>query len=531
MNCKRCCTFGFAVLLLLVGFVGWGLESQPVPREETLVIATGLQPSTLDIGVCYEAASINVFLAVYERLVRYAPGSTSVEPELAESWQVSPDGKVWTFYLRQGVKFHDGTAFNAAAVKFSFDRVLELNLGPAWMFAPIEQIDVIDDYTVQFSLKHPYPEFLQVLANIFGTGIVSPTAVLEHDVGDFAQAWLSENMVGTGPYRFVEWVKGQHIILERFDEYWRGWKGREKAPKRVVIRYVLEPAVQRLLLEGGDVDIAMNISPDDWEVLKLNPHIRLIEEPSLHATYLRFNTAAGPTADRRVREAIRAALDYEAMIKNVLLGHAIQMQGSAGKGLPCHNDKLPMLKQDLDLARRLLAEAGYPYGGFTLEYMFESGHDDRRMVGELLQASLRKLGIELKIIELPWPSLWDRLCVASPEEHPAIVANGWWPDYADVINYLYPMYHSSQWPPVAFNIGFYKNPLVDQLLDQAQVETDPELRCQKLLTVQELIYADVADIPLYHLTTRVAMRDWVKGYVYSPIYTEGFYLYDMWIDR
>jgi peptide/nickel transport system substrate-binding protein len=492
---------------------------------------TGLQPSTLDIGVGYEAAAINVNLVVYERLVRYAPGSVNVEPELAESWEVSPDGRIWNFHLRQGVKFHDGTDFNAAAVKFSFDRARTLNLGPAWMLGPIQQVNVLDDYTVQFVLAQPYPEFLQVLANIFGTGIVSPTAVQAHDTGDFAQTWLSENMVGTGPYRFVEWVKGQHIILERFDGYWRGWEGREKAPKRVIIRYILEPAVQRLLLEGGDADIAMDISVDDWEVLKANPKIKLIEEPSLHATYLRFNTAAGPTADRRVREAIRAALDYQAMIKDVLRGHAIQMQGPAGKGLPCHNDNLPLPKQDLELARHLLAEAGYSQGGVTLEYVFESGHDDRRMVGELLQASLQKLGINLKIIELPWPDLWERVSVAKPEDHPAIVANGWWPDYADVINYLYPMYHSSQWPPVAFNIGFYKNPQVDQLLEQAQVELKPEERCRKLLTAQELIYNDAPDIDLYHLSTRVAMRDWVKGYAYSPLYTEGFYLYDMWIER
>ena len=519
--------------LMLVGIWGLSLVGQTIPREKTLIIATGLQPSTLDIGVGYEAAAINVNLVVYERLVRYKPGSVEVEPELAQSWDISPDGKVWTFKLNPGVIFHDGTPCNAEAVKFSFERAIAINLGPAWMLDPIEKVEALDDLTVQFTLKRPYPEFLQVLANIFGTGIVSPTAVKAHATADdpWAQEWLSSHMVGTGPYKFVKWVKGQHIILQRFEGYWRGWEGVKNNIEQVIIRYITEPSVQRLLLERGDVDIAMDISVDDWELIKDRPGIVLVEEPSMHATYLRFNCAAGPTADVRVRKAIRAALDYKGMIEYVLRGHAVQMQGAAAIGLPCHNDELPLPKQDLDLARKLLAEAGYPNGGFTLEYVYESGHEDRRRVGELLQASLAELGIKLQISELPWPDLWERVSASDPERTPAIVANGWWPDYADVINFLYPMYHSSQWPPVAFNIGFYKNDEVDTLLDQAQVETDPAVRCELLKNVQALIYEDCPDIDLYHLTTRIALRDWVKGYVYSPIYTEGFFLYDMWLEK
>lgn len=521
------------LVVLLVISLGQLALCQSVPRERTLIIATGLQPSTLDISVGYEAAAINVNLVVYERLVRYRPGTVEVEPELATSWTVSEDGRIWTFRLRPGVYFHDGTPCNAEAVKFSFDRVLALNLGPAWMFEPIEQIEVLEDLTVQFALKRPYPEFLQVLANIFGTGIVSPTAVKTHATPNdpWAQEWLSANMVGTGPYKFVEWVKGQHIILRRFENYWRGWDNTKNNIEQVIIKYITEPSVQRLLLERGDVDIAMDISIDDWELLKGLPGITLIDEPSMHATYIRFNCAAGPTADVRVRKAIRAAMDYKGMIEYVLRGHAIQMQGPAAIGLPCHNQDLPLPTYNLELARALLAEAGFPTGGFTLEYFYESGHEDRRRVGELLQASLADLGITLRILELPWPDLWERISSSDPEKTPALVANGWWPDYADVINFLYPMYHSSQWPPVAFNIGFYKNEEVDALLDRALVERDPSIRCELLKKAQALIYDDCPDVDLYHLTTRIALRDWVKGYVYSPIYTEGFFLYEMWLGR
>lgn len=518
-------------VLLMVVFSA-GVLGQTVSRQETLVIGTGLQPSTLDIGVGYEAAAINLNLIVYERLVRYAPGSVRVEPELAQSWEFSSDGTVWTFHLRHGVQFHDGTDFNAEAVKFTYDRVLKINLGPAWMFQVIKEIKTLDDYTVQFILNQSFPAFPQVLANIFGSGIVSPTAVRAHEQdGDQGQAWLNTHMVGTGPYQFVEWVKGQSVVLKRFEDYWRGWTDKQQAPKQVIIRYITEPAVQRLLLERGDVDIATDISVDDWDLLKNNSDIVLVEKPAMQATYLRFNCAAGPTADVVVRKAIRAAVDYQGIIQDVLRGHAVQMQGAAALGLPCHNDSLPLPKQDLSSARKLLKEAGYPDGGFTLDYVYESGHEDRGKVGEILQATLAQLGIKLQIQKLPWPDLWDRVSSSEPDRTPAIVANAWWPDYADVINYLYPMYHSTQWPPAAFNIGFYKNPEVDRLLDKASVEVDTNVRCQELQRAQNLVFDDCPDIDLYHLTTRIAMRSWVKGYSYSPIYTAGFFVYDMQLDR
>jgi peptide/nickel transport system substrate-binding protein len=153
------------------------------------------------------------------------------------------------------------------------------------------------------------------------------------------------------------------------------------------------------------------------------------------------------------------------------------------------------------------------------------------MVGELLQSNLAELGIQLEIHTLPWESIWGRVSSPDKNETPDLTANGWWPDYADVQDYLYPMYHSSQWPPTSLNIGFYGNPEVDALLDKALAETDDNARYELYKKAQELIVNDTPDIDLYQKTMTIMMRDWVKGYVYNPIYTEAFNLYDMRIDK
>ncbi|NMC80064.1 MAG: ABC transporter substrate-binding protein [Chloroflexi bacterium] len=498
----------------------------------TITIADALQPSSLDIATEYEAAAMAVNRVVYERLVRYQGDTTEVEPELATSWEESEDGLEWTFHLREGVKFQDGTPFNAEAVKFSYDRVMTINQGPAWMFSKIDHIEAVDDNTVKFVLTEPFSSFLPVLANIWGTGIVSPKVIQDNETNDdLAQEYMQNHMVGTGPYSFVEWVHGDHITLQRNLDYWGGWDESKGQPiDRVIIKFITESATQRLQLEQGDLDIAMNISVDDLADVSSEDGISLVENPSLMGTYIRFNVQKPPLDNPKVREAIRLALDYDALINQVMLGHAIQMQGPASIGLPGHNDNLPVVKQDLDKARQLLEEAGVTTP-LTLEYVYETGQEDRRMAGELLQANLADLGITLEIHSLPWETIWARVSSDDKTQTPDLTANGWWPDYAAVENFLYPMYHSSQWPPNSLNIGFYKNEEVDKLLDQALAEPDEATRNGLYEQAQELIFNDVPDIDLYQKSMTVMIRDWVKGYVYNPIYTEGFNLYDMRIDK
>ncbi len=494
----------------------------------TLTIADALQPSSLDIATEYEAAAMAVNRVVYERLVKYSANGTDIEPELATSWTISTDGLQYTFKLREGVKFHDGTPFNSAAVKASFERVLAINQGPAWMFSMIDSINCPDDTTVTFVLKQPFSAFLAVLANIWGTGIISPDAVAKNTVdGDNATAYMQDHMIGTGPYKLVEWVHGDHITLERNTDYWGGWPEKDgKIIDRVVIKFITEPATQRLQLEKGDIDIAMNISVDDLDAVSKEEGLTLVEQPSLMGTYIRFNTAKAPTDNVKFREAIRYAIDYDGIINNILKGHAVEMQGPAAIGLPGHDDSLPVFKQDMAKAKQLLAESGVATP-VTLQYVYETGQEDRRMVGELIQSNLAELGINVEIQTMPWESIWGLVSAEDKTQTPDLVANGWWPDYADVQDYLYPMYYTTQAPPNSLNIGFYSNAEVDALLDKAMSETDETIRNDEYRKAQQLIVADVASIDLYQKTMTIMMSNRVTGFVYNPIYTEAFNIYDM----
>jgi len=247
-------------------------------------------------------------------------------------------------------------------------------------------------------------------------------------------------------------------------------------------------------------------------------------------TYIRFNMTKAPLDNIKVREAIRYAVDYKSIIDKILLGHAVEMQGPAAIGLPGHNDSLPIFSQDMEKAKALMAASGVTTP-ITLEYVYETGQEDRRMVGELIQSNLAEIGINLELHTLPWESIWARVSAEDKSQTPDLTANGWWPDYADVQDYLYPMYHSSQWPPASLNIGFYKNTQVDTLLDQALTENDATKRNSLYEQAQQLIVDDVASLDLYQKTMTIMMHDWVKGFVYNPIYTEAFNIYDMRISK
>jgi peptide/nickel transport system substrate-binding protein len=336
-------------------------------------------------------------------------------------------------------------------------------------------------------------------------------------------------MVGTGPYTFVEWVHGDHITLERNLNYWGGWSDTSVSGKpidKVVIKFITEASTQRLQLEKGDVNIAMDISVDDLAAVSKEKGFTLVEKPSMMGTYIRFNTSTAPCNNLLFREAIRYAVDYDSIINKIMEGHAIEMQGPAAIGLPGHDDSLPIFKQDVTKAKQLLQQSGVTTP-VTLKYVYETGQEDRRMVGELIQSDLAPLGINVEISTMPWESIWGLVSSTDKTQTPDLVANGWWPDYADVEDYLYPMYYTTQAPPTSLNIGFYSNSDVDKLLDKAMAETDAPTRNTEYQKAQQLIVADVASLDLYQKTMTILMSSNINGYVYNPIYTEAFNLYNM----
>ncbi len=464
------------ILIVVIGaasaayFTNMGSPTTTTAAPVTLYYGDTTDPSTLDPHLTLDYASAKVEFAIYEGLVAYKGETTEVEPRLATSWDISSDGFTYTFHLRQNVLFHDGTKFNADAVKFSFDRLLSLNRGPVYLFSALDHVEVVDEYTVKFVLKEASPSFLYSCGAAYGGLIISPAAIKEHAVdNDQAEKWLNDHAVGTGPYEFVSWEPGVQVVVTKFDQYWRGWEG--KHVDKIVYRVVRESSSRKLMVMKGDLDIAQEIAPEDFQELENAAGVNLVLHPTLNTAYVMMNNLRKPLDDVQVRRAVSYAFDYESYVESIMKGTAQQMQGPLPRGLWSHDDSLSMYTYDIAKAKQLLADAGYPNGGFSLEITYVSGRDGDRAMCEILQNGLNQLGIQLEITALPWPTMKAR--AMNPDTAPDMIVFYWLPDIPDPDNWLYSMFHSDSWGPANWNIAYYKNAQVDAILKEARTTTGP----------------------------------------------------------
>lgn len=327
----------FRTLVILAATVLVTVAPRAMPiahaANPPLVIAIQSETATLDPQVNYDQAAATVMGNVYDSLVRGQGDKTvKVVGDLATSWKASPDGKAWTFHLRPGVKFHDGSPVDSRAVQFTFKRLLKIQLG-AWLdFASIDHVDAPDPLTVIFHLKSPFPSFLNSLTSVWGPGVVSPKTVLAHQVnGDLGQKWLYEHDAGSGPWMVKQWIHNQRIVLDPFPGYWRGWSGRHVG--EVVIEWPPSSSTQRLGLEHGDIDITMNMSPQDYDAVAKEPSITVQEYTGQTIHNITLNTTHSPLQSKLVRQALSYSFDYDGMIKAAFRGHGRRMQGVAPTGL------------------------------------------------------------------------------------------------------------------------------------------------------------------------------------------------------
>jgi len=293
------------------------------PSADRLVVARSTDAVSLDPARTSEIESLEVAEQVYGRLVRFAAGRLEPEPDLAVSWTVSDDGTLWTFDLRPGVRFHDGTPFDADAVVFSFERQIipehpahEADFVWTRAYHNIRRVRAVSPLRVQFEIDRPYAPFLANLA-MGPAAIVSPTAV-RHWGREFGR-----HPVGTGPYRFVEWIPGDRITLERNPDYWD-----TPARTRYLVLLAMPDSRQRLLaLESGAADVIQQLAPDDLPLVRLHPDLRLAMAPAALVSYLAMNTQRRPLNDPRIRRAIAHAIRREALVKLVYQGLGIPAIG------------------------------------------------------------------------------------------------------------------------------------------------------------------------------------------------------------
>ena len=486
--------------------------------QDVLVVGHVAELQTLDPAQAVTISDFRILCNIYDSLLHYKDGSLDVEPGLAESWTVSPDGKTYTFNLRQGVKFHDGTDFNAEAVKFNFDRVLDSNhpyhdTGPfpfVFILGPIERAEVTAPYQVVLHLKQPYAPGLAALAGAIGSlAGISPAAVKQYGK-DF-----SRHGGGTGPFKLVEWVSGQRFVLEANKDYWRG------APKLsgIVFRPIVDDNARVSEMLSGGTDITIEVPPDNIATFTGSDQFVYYEQPGPHLWYLMLNAKMKPFDDKRVRQAANYAVNKEAMVTDLLKGAATVANGITPPAFTwAHDDAIKPYPYDPAKAKQLMTEAGYPNGVDVTFYVTESGSGmlSPVLMGTAIQADLAAVGIRAKIETYEWNTFLGKLLPVMPDGV-GIAEMSFMTQDPD----MHPFLALRTGAPV--NSGSFSDPRIDALIDQGRSEQDQSKRAAIYKALQEMAYDEAPWVFIANWKQNAVSSAHVKGFELHPSFTTRFY--------
>ncbi len=497
-----------ALALTLGGVTGAAAETPP----GVLIVGQIAEPKALDPAAVTAVNDFRILMNVYDGLVRYKDGTLEVEPALATGWQISDDGTVYTFTLRDGVTFHDDSPFNAEAVKFNFDRMLNEDhpyhdTGPfplAFFFSAVESVDVVDDLTVSFTLNAPYAPFLSNLA--YPTGlIVSPAAVAEHG------AEFGRNPSGTGPFTFAEWRSNEAVVIEANPDYWDG------APElqAVVFRPITDANTRTAEMLAGGIDLMVEVPPVALSEFQGDAYT-LHEQAGPHVWFLILNAKEGPFANKLVRQAANYAVNKSALVNDVLEGTA---EIAAGPTPPAfawaYNEDLEPYPYDPEKAKSLLAEAGAEGAELTF-FVTEGGSGmlDPIAMGTAIQADLEAVGFDVTIETYEWNTFLGE--VNPGLEGKADMAEmAWMTNDPDTLPFL--ALRTAAWPDQGgFNSGYYSNPQVDDLLDAARVATDQDERARLYKEMQAIVHEDAPWVFVANWKQNAVTSDRVDGFTLQP---------------
>lgn len=485
--------------------------------------SVGLDPARETDGESYYGCT-----QVFDNLVEFKEGTTEVQPALAESWTVSDDGLEIVFKLRSGVKFHDGTDFNADAVVFSLGRQLyedhpyhEYGPWKYWGYMDmsniVQDIIAVDNLTVKFILQKTEAPIIANLAMDFA-GIVSPAAVEKYGE-DFPN-----NPVGTGPFKFVSWKKEDSMVFEKNADYWR----RPAYLDRLIIRVIPDATARYLALQKGEVDIIDFPSPEDLEDMKANPDIKVIQQEGLNVGYLAFNCDKEPYTDKRVRQAMNYAVNKDEIIAGVYGTAGAPAKNPIPPGMWSYNDSIEPYEYNPEKAKALLAEAGYADGFSTTLWAMPVArpyNPNGRKVAEIMQAHLADVGVTAEIVSYDWGTYLEK---TDHGEHDAALL-GWTGDNGDPDNFLFVLLSIAAAEVPAGNIAFWKNEEFNSLVEEAKVTMDVAKRTALYEEAQVVFHEEAPWLPIAHSVVSEPMQNYVMDFQLSPVGKRQFY--NVWLDN
>ena len=535
MNRRGAITRGAAIAIaIIVAVLVIGLAvymsyfRAPAPkRPMKLVIARSDDADLLDPQRTVMGASWQVFLCIFDTYFVFDE-NMNLQPHLVESYEISPDGLVYTFHLRKGIKFHCGHPFDAYAVKYSIERCLspELASPQAADIEMIDHVEVVDDYTVKIYLKKPYPFLLQLFTSAYHAPVCPNCTQV------WGEKYGVDHVCGTGPFKFAEWVRDDYIRLVRNEEYnwappFTGWPGPPKIDE-IIFKVIPEDTVRISELLTGGVDIVIGVPPHMVEELEKNPNVEVLVAPGHAVRFIGFNTARPPFNDTRVRLAVAYAIDREAIVKTVL--HGLEQPGYSplppthGPWYNSLEDLAP--KYDPEKAAELLEEAGWKLGpdgwryknGKKLEIVCvqAAAYETYTKIAVVVQEQLKKIGIDMKIEELDTES-WQA-ALSSGEFDMTIIGYGW--HLPDILVWLFADYQIP-WP----NFGRVNDTYLQDLLERGRSTADLNESIRLYHEAQKYIIVDKAYWVVISYPQNIqAVGKWVKNYELPPLFNSWVYL-------
>ena len=501
---KKIMALALAATLVMVALPGCGsstaTNTAPKPND-TLIYAQGAEPRGLDPALVDDGESAKVMSNIYEGLLKYNKDSTKVEASLAKSWDISPDGLSYTFHLQQGVKFQDGTDFNAAAVKVNIDRQLPPQVTAdmayaSFVYGSVKNVEVVDTNTVKVNLTSPSTPFLSNLAMIMAAPMISPKALTDNKNN------VNQAPSGTGPYKFVKWEKDQNIVLVRNDEYW----GTKALTKNVIFKFIKDNSARVVALNNGEADMIDGI---DATVVKqiTDAGDKIFQAPGMNINYMAYNTSRKPFNDQKLRMAVSQAINVPELVKSLYQGYSEPANSVLPTFMEGYDKSIAQVAYDPAAAAKTLIDAGLtsvhmitytnprPYNAAT-----------GQVLAEAIQGYLSKAGVTVKIDSYDWTTYKAKVKAGDYD----LAFYGWIGDNGDPDNFMYLL--SVEDP--SMNIALYKNAEFNKLIVKG-VETKAGAERNAIYTQLEKVAAtDAAWLPISHAQTLCAYKSNVENFYF-----------------
>jgi peptide/nickel transport system substrate-binding protein len=497
----------------LAAAAGMSVALPAAAADSRFVFANESDYDTVDPHAAFDVGRVAVRLNVYDGLMRWQGNPAVLEPWVAESHTISPDGLRYTFHMRKGVKFHDGTEVKANDVVYSLDRILAVGKGAASLFKTMVDAEAgkaVGDYTVEFTLKKPSAIFLSIVPEIH---IVNAALLKKYENGgDWGQAWLSKNSAGSGAYKLAQFDPAIGFVAERFPDHFKGW-----GPKwidAIEFRAVKDTNTRVLgLLRNDFQGIGGYLQTDQLNRIKANGNAQVLEAESMRVMMAQFNMTRAPINDVHVRRAINYAFDYDGFNKDIL-GGLVERNPT-----PLPNTMWGVPKDvkgysfDLEKAKAELTQAKVKLDK-PIELAFLTGFQQSEQAAQLLQNGLTKAGVQSKVVGYPWPTIVDKF--KDPNTTPDVSIYWISTYYADPHNWVGEMY-SSATAGTFKNAAHYKNPKVDALLDKALALNDQAERAKLYEEVTRIVVDEAAGLWIYNTKWYGPYSNKLKGIVFCPI--------------